>query len=100
MNKEICKKCNLCPEYFVLKQKRKLNIIKNYFYGYNGNCFKESTGHCLIIKICNIHYCNYPEEKKIYNFDEIFSHKEIKPNSEKCPYYFEHLISKWSENES
>lgn len=98
MNKEICKKCEKYSEYFVLKQKRKFNIIKRYFYGDNGYCLKEKSHHCLIVESYNVHYPIFLEIKKVYTFDEISSRKSIEPDKEICPYYAEHQLNDWNKN--
>lgn len=92
MNIEICKKCKMYPEYFI--KQHDLDNKKNihYFYGYNKKYFEECDAWpCIIIEKSSKNY-----SRDDFSVDEIFSHKNIKPDKRSCPYYLEHQISDWN----
>ena len=98
MNKEICKNCKMYPEYFIRQYYlgHKKDIVKHYFFGYNKGYYEENLDPCLIIETSNKNYSVFSGGNERYSPDEIFSHKNIEPDKERCPYYFEHQLSKWS----
>lgn len=102
MNIDICKKCKMYPDYFLHQFYKgyKKDIVKHYFYGYKNpenekTNFDEITYPCLIIETSNKDYFSIGEKPKFLP-EEIFSHKNIEPDKEQCPYYIEHQIQNWN----
>ena len=99
MNKEICKKCKMYPDYFIWKYYlgHKKDIVKHYFYGYSKRYFEDiDLNPCLIIETSRENYSFFSRGKNQYSTDEIFSHKGIEPDKERCPYYAEHQLNDWN----
>ena len=90
MNKEICKNCKMYPEYF-MKQHWVIEKNIHYFYGYGKEYFENDVWPCIIIEKSSKNYSGDD-----FSVDEIFSHKNIKPDKRSCPYYLEHQIYDWN----